>query len=180
MAVVSEIGDRLSAAFLKLLRAFLGFKAAKSIDACALYFGKVVKVTGSKVEVQLDSPDIGSPTSIPLYLGFPGSSVAGIEGSRVLVGFRNGDPTQAYAIAFEFSSTVSAITIGQSSPQPAARTGDNLTASSALGTWAGVVETALSSAGHPVAPASIFSLTVAPPGDLGAVHGGSGTVKIGG
>lgn len=92
--------DRLQDAWERLLNAFLGRKAAKTIDACALYFGRVVKVDGAKVDVQLDTDQIASPSGVPLYVGYPGS-VTVPTGTRVLVGFRNGDPSQPYAIAFE-------------------------------------------------------------------------------
>ncbi len=110
-----------------ILDTIMGRKAAKTVDACAMYFGTVSKMSGNKIDVTLDSPDIANPVGIPVYLGFPSSTVEGIEGQRVLVGFRNGDPTQGYAIAFEFSSTSSLITIGTSNPKEAARKDDAIT-----------------------------------------------------
>ncbi len=167
--------DRLSAALLAIVNALLGRKAVKTIDACALYWGVIAKQSGNLVEVMLDSKEIASPagTVVPLYLGFPGSSVA-CAGARALVGFRNGDPTQPYAIAFEFNSPYTAIAIGNDSPKEAARKGDavNLGAcyvTIAAGAVATVVinGTALPVAADPIPP------------DRGTISGGSATVSIG-
>ncbi len=125
VAVVSA--DRLDSVWTRLLNAFLGRKAVKQVDACARFWGKVSKVSGAKVDVTLDASEIPSPSGVPLYLGLPGSSVDGIEGQRVLVGFRNGDLTQPFVDDFEQASGYGTITIGQDSPKAAAREGDPIT-----------------------------------------------------
>lgn len=170
VAVVSE--DRLNAAWTRLVRWAVGFLAVKSVDACALYFGRVVAINGAKVDVQLDTAAIPSPSGVPLYLGFPASSVEGIENSRVLVGFRNGDISQPYAIAFEFNATATLVSIGNSSPKEAARKGDAIS----HGTIAFVA----------AGSTSITSLTITyTPGDGGAQQvisltpAGTGALTIG-
>jgi hypothetical protein len=123
VAAMSAV-DRVEKAWGALVDWWIGRKAVKTVDACAMYWGRVVKVDRNKVDVQLDTDQIASPSNVPLYLGFPGSSVTLSGGERVLVGFRNGDPAQPYAIAFEFSSPFSQITIGSTRPARAARQGD--------------------------------------------------------
>lgn len=180
-AVVSV--DRLNAAWSALLNLFMGRKAVKTVDACALYFAKVVAIDGSKVDVQLDTTEIPSPTSIPLYLGLPSSTVEGIVGSRVLVGFRNGDPSQPYAIAFEFNSDSSLITIGTSSPKEAARKDDAITHGTILFTFVpgsgaaslSVVYTPGDGSGVQSLPAGSGTLTIHE-----LIGAGSSAVKIGG
>jgi hypothetical protein len=122
VAVMSQ--DRLNAAWTKLARWAVGLFAAKSVDACALYWGKVAAINGAKVDVTLDTQDIPSPSGVPLLLGLPASAVDGIEGQRVLVGYRNGDLSQPYALLFEFNAAASAISIGTNDLQPAARATD--------------------------------------------------------
>lgn len=116
--------DRLNDVWTRLVRLAVGMLAPKTVDACALYWGTVAAINGSKVDVTLDTNQIPSPSNVPLFLGLPSSTVEGIAGQRVLVGFRNGDISQPYAIAFEFSATSSLITIGTSTPKEAARKDD--------------------------------------------------------
>lgn len=177
VAVVSE--DRLNAAWTRLVRWAVGFLAVKSVDACALYFGRVVAINGAKVDVQLDTAAIPSPSGVPLYLGFPASSVEGIENSRVLVGFRNGDISQPYAIAFEFNATASLVAIGNLSPKEAVRKGDAVNAGSLSGT--------VMVSGAPVAVQFTYTSADGVPGAPGPTAlmsggkntGGSAHVKIG-
>lgn len=171
--------DRLGAAFLGLLRSFLGFNAAKSVDATARFWGKVVKVNGTQIDVLLDSTAIASPSGVTLYLGLPNCTVTGIEGARVLIGFRNGDPSQPFADDFEQSSPVGTITIGQSSPQPAARKGDPVSLGQCYVVMgAGPLATVI---------AQVFIDGVALPiavdpgtATRGSIKDGSSTIKIGG
>lgn len=111
VAVVST--DRLSAVWSALLNAFLGRKAVKTVDACALYWGVVVKVNGAKLDVMLDSKDIASPTGIPLLVGISGALTL-TGGERVLVGFRNGDPSQPYVFGIEQGTSAQETTIAAS------------------------------------------------------------------
>jgi hypothetical protein len=111
VAIMSSVGDRFAAVWLALINLFIGRKAVKTVDACALYWGVIVKASGNKVDVRLDTDQIASPSNVPLYLGLPGSSVTLQGGERVLVGFRNGDPTQPYAIAFEFSASMLTVSV---------------------------------------------------------------------
>lgn len=107
-------GERLSVAWTNIVNVLLGRKAVKTVDACAMYWGRVVKVNGGLVDVQLDSPDIASPTGIPIYLSIPGAlTLAG--GERVLVGFRNGDPSQPYVFGVEQGTSATEAVVAASS-----------------------------------------------------------------
>lgn len=87
--------DRFAAAWGRLLNRFLGRAVVKTIDACALYSGRVVKVSGALVDIQLDTAALASPVGVTLLVAIPGAlTLAGGEG--VLVGFKNGDPSQPY------------------------------------------------------------------------------------
>ncbi len=174
--VASMSIDRLNAAFGSLLNLFLGRDAVKQVDACARYWGVVAKVSGAKIDVTLDTTDIPSPSGVPLYLGIPSSSVSDIEGMRVLVGFRNGDLSQPFVDDFEQAMGNAIINIGQTSPKGAARKGDDITASSALATWAAAVEAGIPTGTPPV---TTFAAAAGIAGGLSTIHGGSDTVNIG-
>lgn len=140
VAVVST--DRLSAVWSALLNAFLGRKAVKTVDACALYAGKVVKVNGGIVDVQLETADIASPSGIALLVAMPGAlTLAG--GESVLVGFRNGDPSQPYVFGMVQGTSAAEETIAatklylgaKSGAKPVGLNGDNCTVSVAMATW---------------------------------------------
>jgi hypothetical protein len=62
-------------------------------------------------------------SGIPVKHGLPGVDVRAVTGSRVLLGFVNGDPRQPYAALWSASS-IESITIGGAGAAPAARQGD--------------------------------------------------------
>lgn len=90
----------------RIVRRLLGYYSAGPVDYLALYPGRVVSQSGSKVDVQLDTDRIPSPSNVPLRLGVPGATanlnVAG--GVRVLVGWDGGDPQKPYAHLFDQSA----------------------------------------------------------------------------
>lgn len=166
------------------------------IDYLAFYPGTLKAMSTDKTKVDVDPdnkkilPGVGS---IRLKLGMPGATVdvEPTPGSRVLIGFEEGDPSKPYALLWEQGEhvnhttfTADKITLNASGAQPSARKGDKLSSSAALATWAGVIEAALSAAGQPVPPSSQFSNVAnpTPPGaanNLGAINQGSSTVEVG-
>lgn len=63
-------------------------------------------------------------SAVPIWHGLPGVTVRVPNGERVLLGFRNGDPTQPYAALWEPGS-VDSIEIAGSGPE-VARKGDTV------------------------------------------------------
>jgi hypothetical protein len=108
---VSSVNDRFAAAWGKLLNFFLGRKAVKTVDACTLYRGRVVKQAGRFVDVVLDCPDIASPSNVPLLLGLPGATVSITPPAFVRVGFWDGDPSKPYALEWEGGETVTQLVL---------------------------------------------------------------------
>lgn len=95
-------------ALVSIVRSALGHLVAGPVDLLALYPGRVVAQSADKtrVDVQLDTDRIPSPSNIPLRLGIPGASVTlNLAGNvRVLVGWEGGDSTKPYAQLFEPSA----------------------------------------------------------------------------
>lgn len=90
----------------RIIRRVLGYASAGPVDYLALYPGRVVSQAGSKVDVQLDTDRIPSPSNVPLRLGIPGATVdLNVGGGvRVLVGWDGGDPQKPYAHLFDQSA----------------------------------------------------------------------------
>ncbi len=65
-----------------------------------LYPGRVVSQTGNVVDVVLDDPTMVVPP-VALRHGLPGWHVEVPAGTRVMVGFEGGDPSQPFAALWE-------------------------------------------------------------------------------
>lgn len=92
--------DPLHAGFSKYIREVMSY-----IDYHALYPGKVVlqRANGS-IDVVLDSKKLPPLTSVPIRVPAPGAKIKVTPGSRVLVSFENGNPTQYSALLYEQGS----------------------------------------------------------------------------
>lgn len=112
----TALEDRLAAAIGKLVRG----ADAPTVDYRALYRAQVIAQSGDTIHVEPEIanslPDMGK---IPLLLGLPGCSVAGVQGGNVLVGWRGGDRSKAYAICFDSSTKVGMLFLGGPAALPA-------------------------------------------------------------
>lgn len=77
------------------------------------YSAKVVVQSADRltVDVQPDDERLPPMPKVPLDLGIPGGTVKIAAGARVMVGWRNGDPQQAYAFLFAHGAETFVISI---------------------------------------------------------------------
>lgn len=83
----------------------LVLKATQRMDYHALYSCKVVSQNADgTLELQPDRTTLSSVSKVPIRLGLPGVEVKVAAGSRVLLGFENGDPAKPVATLWEKST----------------------------------------------------------------------------
>ena len=87
-----------------------------------------------------DSPDVQLPRAIR-YRSLPGLAFTVPAGTRVAVGFEQGDPARPVALLWE-PGDVTQWKLGGGSAR-AAREGDDVTRTAAMQTWMNAVSTAL-------------------------------------
>lgn len=105
------MSDRVTGTLEKWIRRVLGHLISGPLDYHARYEGRVQAAAsdGSTVDVLLDVDDpdndrrMPSPSGVPLKIGMPGSVVLK-QGSRVLVGWKQGDPDKPFAEAMATAS----------------------------------------------------------------------------
>ena len=91
-----DAGSRLTAAFDGMVR-----RATRRMDFHAVYPGRVVaQRADGTLDVVADSPDVQLPRAIR-YRTLPGLAVTVPAGTRVAVGFEQGDPARPYAGLWE-------------------------------------------------------------------------------
>lgn len=77
----------------------------RRVDWMAWYAAKVVSQNADgTLELAPDEPRVPGLSKVPIRLGVPGVSVKVAPGSRVLVGFENGDPRRPVASIWEKST----------------------------------------------------------------------------
>ena len=132
----SDTGSRLTAAFDAMAR-----RALREVDYHAVYPARVIeqRADGS-LDVLADSPRIALPRAIP-YRTLPGLAFTVPAGTRVAVGFEQGDPSRPFAALWELGE-VTRWTLGGGSAR-AAREGDDVTRGVAMATWMNAVSLAL-------------------------------------
>lgn len=84
------------------------------LDYLAMYPGRIAAQEASapyRVDVQPDDTRLPGLQKVPLRLGIPQATAQVALGSRVLIGFDNGDPAKPYAAAWDVS-TLTLLTIG--------------------------------------------------------------------
>lgn len=92
----ADAGSRLTAAFDAMAR-----RALREVDYLAVYPSKVVQQNGDgTLDVLADSPRIALPRAIR-YRTLPGLELTVPAGTRVAVGFEQGDPSRPYAALWE-------------------------------------------------------------------------------
>lgn len=91
-----DAGSRLTAALDGMVR-----RATRRMDYHAVYPGRVVQQRADgTLDVLADSPDVQLPRAIP-YRTLPGLALEVPAGTRVAVGFEQGDPARPYAGLWE-------------------------------------------------------------------------------
>lgn len=159
------------------------------IDYFAFYPGTLKAMSADKKKVDVD-PDnkklLPGMGSIRLKLGMPGATVD-VEpgtGSRLLIGFEEGDPSKPYAMLWEQGEhvnhatlTADKITLNASGAQPVHRKGDHEKAGTLMAAWMGQVEVFING----LVPGTITPLSttfVTTPG-IAVASDGSPTVEAG-
>src|SRR3954471_23370727 len=99
--------DRIKAGLVRVVASVLS-----PTDFHALYPSRVVaqNLDGS-LELRPDSSRMADTSKVPIRLGLPGCSVQVAAGSRVLLGFENGNPQRPFASLWETSPAALSITI---------------------------------------------------------------------
>jgi hypothetical protein len=87
-----------------------------SVDYRALYPVKVLKSKpNNRADVRADDERIGALSNVNVWLSTPDTKIELEGGSRMLLGFAEGDPSKPYLIAFEQGSGgFSSLEIGSS------------------------------------------------------------------
>lgn len=92
--------DRIKGSLRRIVRL-----ATAGVDYHAHYACKVVSQNADgTLELHPDEARIGDTSKVPIRLGIPGAAVKVAAGSRVMVGFENGDPARPVATLWEASS----------------------------------------------------------------------------
>lgn len=103
---------------------------------------------------------------VPLLHGIPGIKVRVTPGSRVLLGFQEGDPQKPYASLWPDGSSVDEIIIGGTTGAPIARQGDTVDVPLPPAVFTGTVN------GAPATGTITFTLSA-----VGTIAGGSTKAK---
>lgn len=94
------MSDRAKESFLSVVRS-----AFPTIDYLAIYPAKIhAQNADLTLEVTCDDARIGGLSKVSIRHGIPGVEVKVAAGSRVLIGFENGDPQQYYAALWDTAS----------------------------------------------------------------------------
>lgn len=94
--------DRLKSSLAAVIKAF----GTNRLDYFAFYAAKVISQSGNNVDLQPDDTRLPGFANVPLRLGLPGAVVTVNPGSRVLLGWAQGDPQRPIATVWESSSVV--------------------------------------------------------------------------
>lgn len=124
------------------------------------------------LQVQLDDSRYAPLRSVAIDTGLPQTSVKVAAGSRVLVEWRTGNPTQPVVTAWGASTALEIDIAG--STRGLARINDLCVASALFGTWIVQVQTTLNG----IAPGSVTPI-VSPPTAIAAIDTASPIVKTG-
>lgn len=159
---------------LEALRRIVEGIVGPRLDHLALYPCTVVAQRADKtLDLQPDDARVPACAGVPIRHGLPGVTVTVPVGGRVLLGYAGGNPALPYASLWE-SGTVTAISINGSTTK-AARDGEAVNSSTAMGAWITAVSGLLNAPGAVIgAPGSVTP----PPGAIGAVSGGSTALRI--
>jgi len=144
----------------------------RSLFPRLVYLGKwpsvvVQQSADGLLELRPDDESMPPLVGVPIRLGIPGASVKVASGSRVLLGFEQGDPRKPVAELWDASTATElrlngATIILNGGSASVARVGDSVSATPSMGVWIAGVSSVL----H-----------LAPPSDFGAVSSGAPGVK---
>ena len=115
----------------------------RRLDLLALYPASVVSQDGDDLDVICDNALLGGIKSIPIFCGTPGAKADVPDGTRVLVGFQEGDRGKPYVCLWGTSSAkpdkivldCDDIRLGKNAILGVARVGDTVQA----GPFSGVI-----------------------------------------
>jgi hypothetical protein len=132
-----DSASRLTAAFDGMVK-----RSTRRMDYALIYPGRVVQQRADgTLDVVADSPDVQLPRAIR-YRTLPGLAFTVPAGTRVAVGFEQGDPARPVAMLWELGD-VTQWKLGGGSAR-AAREGDDVTRTAGMQTWMEAVSSALS------------------------------------
>lgn len=158
-------GDPAAASGGRLLAAFEAVvsRIMRRVDYHARYDARVVQQRADgTLDVVPDDARVPSAQAVP-YRSLPGVTYEVPAGSRVLLGYVNGDPARPFCDLWESGAAVTKLVVNGGTVK-AARVGDGVARSTAFATWINAVSTATG-----VAP---------PSGDLGAINSGSDALRL--
>ena len=142
------------------------------VDYLGMYACRVQGQAGQTLELHPDDTRLPDLQGVPIRLGLPQAEVTVAVGSRVLLGWENGDPQRPFAGLWDLS-TVTELRLNGTSivlnggSMPVARVGDTVGASEAMGIWM----TAVAGYINGIAPG-----TAPLPSDFGVVNAGANGV----
>ena len=90
------VSDRLKTAIRKIVEDYLAERDA--VDYRGFYAAKVVSQTGDELDLRFEDDRIRSKSSAPLCPATPGQVLVLTAGTRVLVGWIDGDPSEPYVV----------------------------------------------------------------------------------
>ena len=90
------VSDRLKTAIRKIVEDYLSERDA--VDYRGFYAAKVVSQTGDELDLRFEDDRIRSKSSAPLCPATPGQVPVLTAGTRVLVGWIDGDPSEPYVV----------------------------------------------------------------------------------
>lgn len=164
--------DRLKRGLTGFVRSLVGNDIiGPHVDYLAAYPCKVVTQNADgTLELQPDDVRLPPMSRVPIKYGIPGVTATVQNGGRALVEFSGANPQYPFATIWESASLNTLIIAGGSNG--AARNGDTVGSTTAMGTWMTQVATAV----NLLAPGSV---TPPSPASFGAITQGSTVVKVG-
>lgn len=140
----------------------------RRVDYLALYPCRVVAQRDDRsLDLHAEDARLGSPAAVPVRWGLPGVVAVVPAGTRVLLGFEDGDPSRPVAMLWEYAE-VTALQINAGSTR-VARQGEDVTSSASLSAWMLAVTTRLNSGAGAVP---------SPPSSIGTVAGGTNALRV--
>lgn len=139
----------------------------RRLDHLALYPARVVSQrSDGSLDLVPDDPRAPSCQGVP-YVSLPGVRLVVPAGTRVLLGYAGGDPSQPRAVMWELGD-VTRLVVADGT-HPAARQGHAVSASTSMAAWISAVSTFIN---------TDTPGTVTPPTDFGAIAEGADVLRL--
>jgi len=140
----------------------------RRVDYLALYPCTVVQQRDDRtLDLRAEDSRLGSPASVPVRWGLPGVVAVVPAGTRVLLGFEDGDPARPFAALWEYAE-VTALQVNGGATR-VARQGEDVSAGVSMAAWMTAVTTKLNT-GSGAVPT--------PPATVGTIASGSSALRV--